>query len=183
VDRYELRGRLKARLPRQGRRPDESNADEDDDIPSDAGLWLSAEYVSGLASFVSLKAYATFIHASEDGEHPGPTCRRDGKDCDVGAHGLMLGGKGRLALPIPWVAPFIELGLGVSGGHFVTDTVAHRFKRNVLFHLPLALGVALGPDYNAEVALAMYQHFAVQQIVFAFTLSLSIPLDGDEPSS
>jgi hypothetical protein len=56
-------------------------------------------------------------------------------------------------------------------------------RGGLLVHVPVALGLALGPGHNVEVALAMYQHFAVQQYVVAFTLSLSIPLGSSEADS
>jgi hypothetical protein len=85
--------------------------------------------------------------------------------------------KGRLAIPIPYVAPFIELGLGASAGTFRTFTPVHQITRDgVLIHIPVTLGLALGSEGQLEVALVFLYYPAAKQFGGGTAFGMTFPL-------
>jgi hypothetical protein len=88
-----------------------------------------------------------------------------------------VGAKGRLALPIPWVAPFLETGIGVSIGSLRTLTPDEdRERKGLAFHIPFAIGLAIGPEHRFEIAFGYYFHPAVKQFDGAVAFGISFPL-------
>lgn len=82
-------------------------------------------------------------------------------------------------MPIPWVAPFLELGLGGSLGTFSTQdgqAVAETAK-GLTYHVPVGLGLALGRRREFELAFQYLFHDAQKQFSGAVALGIQFPLD------
>src|SRR5262245_34834938 len=88
-------------------------------VPRGDGFYASVAYVLVPSAWVRGAAYAgtalTFSGTSSG-------CREAGLECDVSTKIGFLGIKGRLTIPIPFVAPFLELGIGTSIGEIRTRT-------------------------------------------------------------
>ncbi|MBT8281485.1 MAG: hypothetical protein KJO16_07895 [Muriicola sp.] len=149
------------------------SAPYDDVDVTGTGFYLQGEYVLTLASWIELRPYAGVIFAKtrfRDDEPPGPRFRSD-------SNGALLGGKARLTAPIPWVAPFVEGGIGASIGSFETFAPATDLQASgLIYHIPFSLGLALGPDNNVDIAFTYYFHPTVRQFAGAAAFGLSIPL-------
>ena len=74
------------------------------------GFFIQGEYVLKLASWFDLRPYAGFITTSSNGKdlNNNPTFEK------AETKALLLGGKVRLRAPIPYIAPYIEIGIGTS---------------------------------------------------------------------
>ncbi|KKK61918.1 hypothetical protein LCGC14_3009540 [marine sediment metagenome] len=108
-----------------------------------SGFFAQGEYVLGLTRWFGLRPYAGFIITSAD--------ENDDYIADYKAtsKAFLLGGKFRIAAPIPWVAPYLEAGVGASLGKFETYTpYVDIEKSGLLVHIPFTLGLALGPENN-----------------------------------
>jgi hypothetical protein len=138
------------------------------------GFYLQGEYVLKLASWVELRPYAGLILARTNNRDnlPGePDYRSD-------SNGALLGGKVRLTAPIPWIAPFAEIGMGTSIGSFETLTpFTNEQASGLIYHIPFSVGLALGPQNNVDLAFVYYFHPSVRQFAGAAAFGLSIPLD------
>jgi hypothetical protein len=89
----------------------------------------------------------------------------------------LLGGKLRLRVPIPYISPFLELGVGASIGSFDTSTLVDTIdKRGITPHFTTAFGLGLGKKNGIDLALAFYQEQEVKQVIGVFYLGLRIPL-------
>ncbi|ASV29882.1 hypothetical protein [Maribacter cobaltidurans] len=142
------------------------------DIYND-GLYLQGELVLKAASWVSFRPYAGFIFTGNQGKdfNGEPT------DESASSKALLLGGKARLRGPIPWVAPYLELGVGTSIGSFRTMTYFDDFdKTGVIYHMPLSFGLELGKHHNVDLGFTYYYQPNVEQMVGAFAVGLNIPL-------
>jgi hypothetical protein len=80
-----------------------------------SGFYAQAEYVWAPRTWFGVRPYAGVVIASGES---------DPKDVPVGvkeyikSNAFLLGAKVRVAAPIPYVAPFIETGIGMSIGSF-----------------------------------------------------------------
>jgi hypothetical protein len=91
----------------------------------------------------------------------------------------VMGGKARIRGPLPWVAPFIELGYGASIGSFRTFTPNDNIdKSGVIGHVPFSIGLELGPKHNVDLAFTYYYQNSVRQFAGAFAVGLKIPLNS-----
>jgi len=134
----------------------------------DDGFFAQGELVLKAASWVEFRPYAGVIFTNSNA-NPGEEFSE--------SKALLLGGKARLRAPIPWVAPYIETGIGTSIGAFKTYTYSEDIdKGGIIYHIPLALGLQLGPDHNVEIGLAYYIQPSVEQLAGAFAIGLTIPL-------
>jgi hypothetical protein len=136
------------------------------------GGWLAGEYAYVLSSWFQLGAYAgsvlTFSERGDEDCVDEPANRRErreqGTTCEVSAQIGFLGGKGRLIIPIPFVAPFFEFGLGPSIGALHTRTSELREQtEGVSYHLLAVVGVAFGADHEFELAFSFLSHPAERQ--------------------
>lgn len=150
------------------------SAPYDDVDVTGTGFYLQGEYVHPLTTWLELRPYAGVIFAKtrfRDDEPPGPRFRSD-------SNGALLGGKARLVAPIPWVAPYVEGGIGVSVGSFETFSSGTDLQANgLIYHIPFAVGLALGPQNNFDIAFTYYFHPTVRQFAGAAALGISIPLN------
>ncbi|MFD1615571.1 outer membrane beta-barrel protein [Gelatiniphilus marinus] len=138
------------------------------------GFYLQGEYVFGLTRWFGLRPYAGFITTSHDENASDPNLT----GFEVTTKAFLFGGKARVSIPIPWIAPYLEIGIGGSLGSFTTFTPNVNKKENgFLMHIPLSFGLALGPNYNIEVAATYYFHPTIEQVSGAAALGFSIPLN------
>jgi hypothetical protein len=140
---------------------------------ADNGFYLQGEYVLGLTKWFDVRSYAGIILTKSNGkdinENPTPY--------KATSNALLIGGKGRLTIPIPWVAPYVELGFGASLGSFKTVTPSYNIdKSGVVFHIPFSLGLELGRNHNFDVAFTYYFQPSVEQFAAAAAFGVSIPL-------
>ncbi|PBJ11783.1 hypothetical protein [Flavobacterium sp. ACN6] len=151
---------------------DYGNQDEVDVMGG--GLYLQAEYVLGVKSWLSIRPYAGAIFESVDKDQN----IQNQPQYKVTTNAFLMGGKIRICAPIPWVAPFIEGGIGTSIGKFETFTPNVNFnKSDVLMHIPFSLGLAIGRKHNFEIGISGYFHPAAKQSTGVFALGYSFPLD------
>ncbi|MGL2998984.1 outer membrane beta-barrel protein [Flavobacterium sp. RSSB_23] len=141
---------------------------------SGSGFYAQGEYVYNLTKWFGLRPYAGVILTSpddnKDQQFPG--------DFQVSTKAFVLGGKARVAAPIPWVAPYFEVGIGASMGSFKTITPEFNIKKSgVLLHVPFSIGLALGRKHNFDVGFTYYIHDAAEQFNGAFAIGYSIPLE------
>ena len=139
-----------------------------------SGFYAQGEYVFGLKKWFGFRPYAGFIITSPSES----ITNQNLTQYEVTSKAFLLGGKIRVAAPIPWVAPYIEIGLGASIGSFVTYTPETNKKKNgLLMHIPYTIGLALGRNNNVEVAFTYYDHPSVEQFSGAAAIGLSFPLN------
>lgn len=138
------------------------------------GLYLQGEYIIGLKSWFSLRPYAGAIFESVDKDQN----VQNQPQYKVTTNAFLIGGKVRLCAPIPWVAPFIEGGIGTSVGKFETFTPSVNFnKSDVLLHIPFSIGLAVGKHNNFEIGISGYFHPAAKQSTAVFAIGYNFPLD------
>lgn len=150
-------------------------------VPSDndadfngRGFFAQAEYIYPVAKWFDVRPYAGFILSSSDEEATG----FDQRVLTADMNAFLLGGKVRLKAPIPWVAPFVEIGAGMSVGEFETVTNTTFIKENgLVFHIPFTIGLALGSKHNFEVAFTYFYHNSVDQFAGAAAFGITFPLN------
>jgi len=150
--------------------------DSMDDI-ADAGFFLQGEYVLSVASWIELKPYAGLILTNSNGKdlNDNPT------DEKAETKAFLLGGKARVRAPIPWVAPYIEIGLGTSIGKFETFTAFDDIDKNgIIYHIPFSFGLELGRNNNVDLGFAYYFQPSVEQYVGAFSIGITLPLKNKQ---
>jgi len=138
------------------------------------GLYLQGEYIIGLKSWFSVRPYAGAIFESVDKNQN----VQNQPQYKVTTNAFLMGGKVRICAPIPWVAPFIEGGIGTSIGKFETFTPNVNFnKSDILLHIPISFGLAIGRHNNFEVGFSGYFHPAAKQSTGVFAVGYTFPLD------
>ena len=128
-----------------------------------------------LASWIELRPYAGIILTSSNGKdiNDNPTNE------SVESKAFLLGGKVRLRAPIPYVAPYIEIGIGTSIGKFETYTIFDNInKSGVIYHIPVAIGLELGKNNNIDLGLSYYFQPSVEQFAGALAVGITIPLNN-----
>lgn len=147
--------------------------EENPEIIDGVGFYTQGEYVIGLTRWFSVRPYVGAIFTSTD-EDP----IKNPKSYKVETNAFFLGTKVRLCAPIPWVAPFVETGIGASIGSFETYTNYVNEKRSgVVAHIPIGFGLALGPKNNIEIGVSFYGNLTSQQSFGGFTAGYSFALD------
>ncbi len=138
------------------------------------GFFAQAEYVYTIKEWFDIRPYAGFIFTSSN-ENAVNAFQRS-YTADMSA--FLLGGKVRLKAPIPWVAPFVEVGGGMSVGTFETITNdTDRKESGLLFHIPVSLGLAIGRNHKIEIAFTYFYHNAINQFAGAATVGITFPLN------
>ena len=136
-----------------------------------SGLYLQSEYVLVYSKWLELRPYAGLILTSTNND-PGAS-----EEFEVTTNALLFGGKARLTAPIPWIAPYVELGFGGSVGKFTTITPLDNLEKNgVQYHIPLSIGVNLGPDRNFDIEFTYYFMPGINQYSGAAAIGISFPL-------
>ena len=137
-----------------------------------SGFYAQGEYVLSLNKWIDIRPYAGLILTQES---------KDRAESNEGykstANAFLFGGKSRLTIPIPWVAPYVEIGVGGSIGSFETYTFyTNAAAKGLLYHMPVSLGLELGPNHNFNLELTYYFHDSVEQFAGAAAIGLAIPL-------
>jgi hypothetical protein len=141
----------------------------------DGGFFMQGELVLEAASWVELRPYAGLILTSSNGKdlYDDPT------DEKAESKALLLGGKARVRAPIPWAAPYVEIGIGASIGKFTTFTVFDNIEKSgIIYHIPFSFGLELGRNNNVDVGIAYYFQPSVEQFVGAFAVGITFPLNN-----
>ena len=137
------------------------------------GFYAQVEYIWALKKWFSLRPYTGVITTSTDNDELSENL----KDAELETKAWLLGGKFRLRVPIPYVAPFLELGMGASIGSFITKTPLINIDTSgVLLHIPITIGVGLGKNNKVNVAFAYYFTPKAEQVSGAAALGITIPL-------
>ncbi|WP_372745185.1 hypothetical protein [Lutibacter sp.] len=141
----------------------------------DSGFFAQGELVLKVASWLELRPYAGFILTSSNGKdiNNNPTNEK------AESKAFLLGGKARVCAPIPWIAPYVEIGIGTSIGKFETLTAFDNIdKSGIIYHIPFSLGLELGKNNNVDLAFTYYFQPSVKQYVGAFTVGLTFPMNN-----
>jgi len=137
----------------------------------DDGLFLQGELVLKVLSWIELRPYAGIIYTTSGGE--------DNFDDVVTSKALLLGGKTRLRAPIPWVAPYVEIGIGTSIGKFETFTPFDSIEKSgFIYHIPFSVGLELGKRNNFDLGFTYFFQPTVEQYVGAVAIGLTFPLNN-----
>lgn len=139
----------------------------------DSGFFLQGEYVLKAASWVEFRPYAGLIVTNSNGKdfNDNPT------DEKAETKAFQMGGKARVRAPIPWVAPYIEIGIGTSIGKFETSTAyTNIHKSGIIYHIPFAFGLEFGREHNFDLGFTYFFQPTVEQYSGAFAFGISIPL-------
>ena len=135
------------------------------------GFYAQAEYIYSPLSWFGVRPYAGVIIASGDSDEPGK------QDLKMKTNAALLGAKIRLVAPIPYFAPFIESGVGMSIGSFETHTEYTNLKKSgVLLHIPFTVGVAIGRRHAAEIKFTYYFNETVRQFSGAAAVGFTFPI-------
>jgi len=138
------------------------------------GIFIQGEYVWAPKKWFSLRPYAGYINTSTDDDDL-PTGLMGAR---ASTKAFFIGGKTKLSIPIPWVAPYIELGLGASAGSFETITPLINEKKNgVTLHIPFSFGLAVGRHNNFDIGFAYHIYPFLEQLSGAAAIGVSIPLN------
>ena len=139
----------------------------------DDGFFAKGELVLKFASWLEFRTYVGFIltGSNEKDLNDNPT------DEKAETKAFLLGGKARVRAPIPWVAPYVEFGIGTSIGKFETFTAFDNIDKNgIIYHIPLSFGLELGKNNNVDLGFAYYFQPSVEQYAGAFAVGITIPL-------
>jgi len=135
-----------------------------------SGFYAQGEYVFGITKWFGVRPYAgvIFTHADENVNLPGYRVTSDA---------FLFGGKARIVAPIPYVAPYFEVGIGGSIGSFETYTPFTNIKKNgFLMHVPVSLGLAIGKKHSVELEFTYYYHSAADQFSGAAAVGFTFPI-------
>lgn len=139
-----------------------------------SGFYIQAEYIYAPKKWVGFRPYLGFITTNPNESSTDAVLQ----EFRVTSKAFLLGGKARICAPIPWIAPFIELGIGASLGSFETYTPTFYKKQNgLLMHIPYTLGLALGQNNNFEIAVTNYVHPSVEQFSSTIAIGITIPIN------
>ncbi|MGO3183987.1 MAG: hypothetical protein ACTIJ9_14265 [Aequorivita sp.] len=139
----------------------------------DSGFFAQGELVLKVASWIEIRPYAGFIFTNSNGKdlNDNPT------DEKAETKAALLGGKLRVRAPIPWVAPYVEIGIGTSIGKFKTLTAFDDINKNgIIYHIPFSFGLELGRNHSVDLGFAYYFQPSVEQFAGAFAVGITFPL-------
>ncbi|TYB76910.1 hypothetical protein [Bizionia myxarmorum] len=140
---------------------------------SSVGFYTQGEYVFGITRWFGIRPYAGLMLASSTNND----VTLEQYDYKVSTNAFLLGGKIRLAIPIPWVAPYLETGIGVSLGSFKTITTLTNIEKDgFIMHIPVTYGLAIGRNHNFEIEITFYYHPTIDQYAAAAALGFSFPI-------
>lgn len=144
--------------------------DIDEDITG-TGVYLQLEYVFTHSNWIDFRPYAGILITNTDNNE------QNDNGYKSTTKAFLMGGKVRTTIPIPYVAPYIEFGLGASIGSFETFTPYANLKDNgIIFHSPFSIGLELGKNHNINLEYTYYYHPSVKQFGGAIAFGIAIPL-------
>jgi hypothetical protein len=125
-----------------------------------SGGYVAVELLSPTYEWATGSLYSGVLLTRPEGD-----CGPGVFPCDLSAGIFFLGAKGRLVAPIPWVAPFFELGVGISIGRTTTlnGAVVEAEAKGFIPHWLWGLGLALGPHNEFSLSLQYLEHTRGQQ--------------------
>lgn len=147
----------------------------DVDVPGTGqGLLAAGEYVLWPEAWFSPRAYGGLVLT-----WPARDCGDGVAPCDVSASLVYGGAKARFTLPIPWVAPYFEVGLGLSLGKFSTrsGSAVDLYYLGPTYHVPVTAGVAFGARRQLDVALVYLYHPEQKQFSGGVAVGYQFDLD------
>ena len=139
----------------------------------DDGFFAQGDLVLKVASWIEIRPYVGFIWTNSNGKdlNNNPTNEK------AESKALLLGSKTRVRAPIPWIAPYVEIGIGTSIGKFETFTAFDDIdKTGIIYHVPFSFGFELGRNNNVDLGFAYYFQPSVEQYAGAFAVGLTFPL-------
>ena len=137
------------------------------------GFYIQGEYVLGINEWMDLRPYAGYVLTNRDRNLSGLFEPGD----KANANAFLFGGKARFRMPIDWVAPYAEIGLGGSIGSFQTLTDNSEIDESGIYaHIPFSLGLELGQRHNVNVELTCYFHNSIKQFAGAMAIGVSFPV-------
>ena len=145
-----------------------------DDIADD-GFYAQGELVLKTASWIEFRPYVGFILTSSNGKdlNGNPT------DEKAESKAFLIGGKARVRAPIPWVTPYVEIGIGTSIGKFKTLTAFDNIdKSGIIYHIPFSFGLELGKNNSVDLGFTYYFQPSVEQFAGAFAVGITFPLNN-----
>ncbi len=109
------------------------------------------------------------------------SCTDEGRDitpCDVQHILVYTGAQGHLMIPIPYVGPFFEVGLGLGAGGInrVVGDGPNERTVGAFPHFRVGFGLAFGKHHNVELGLGFMGNFSAQTYSGRFALGLELPL-------
>ena len=139
-----------------------------------AGAYAQAQYIFRPAHWFTPRLYVGTVLATPDSG----SCGAGVDPCDVSAKIFFFGGKFRLMAPIPYVGPFIELGIGGSVGHMSTRSgqQVDATGKGLMYHVPFGIGLALGERHQFEIAGQGLVHPEQKQICGGIALGVTLDL-------
>jgi hypothetical protein len=135
-----------------------------------SGLLLGAEYAR--SSFDYLRFYGGLQFTSPDRD----SCGEFVSPCEVSSKIGFFGAKLRLSAPIPYVAPYFEIGLGGSLGRMVTrvSDKVNAVGSGLMFHVPVGVGLAIGSQHSFELGIALLFHPAQRHVSGGFAVGIGL---------
>ena len=138
-----------------------------------SGFYAEGEYVLRYSKWIDFRPYAGLILATSNDS--------DAQLAQFGfkstAQAFMVGGKVRLTFPIPWIAPYLEGGLGASLGSFETITPFTNVKKSGLTpHIPISIGLKIGRKHRFDFSFSYYFHPSAEQFTGSAAFGFSFPL-------
>ncbi len=147
--------------------------DQTGEIVMGDGFYIQAEYVLGVKRWFEIRPYLGYMNVKTDKEED--LYKEYGYKAN--ATSFLMGGKGRLIAPIPWIKPYLEIGIGASVGTFETKTESWDIKkRGVFYHIPLAIGVKVGSEHKFDIGFLYYIQPGTEQISGVMELGWQLPL-------
>lgn len=141
-----------------------------------SGFYAQGEYVLSLNNWIDIRPYAGMILTKMGERDP----NINPENYTSTANAFLLGGKARLTAPIPWIAPYVELGIGGSAGSFETVTLyTNNDDSGIFIHIPFSVGLELGPKHNVNIELTYYFHDSLEQYAGAAAIGLSFPVGNN----
>ena len=136
-----------------------------------AGFLGEADYVIEMTTWIQPRLCAGVLLTFPD------ECESAGSPCEVTARMAYGGAKVRFTAPIPYVAPFVDLGLGLGVGVLTTRLPEADYGQSFAsYHFSIFGGLALGTNRNAELAVGFLAQPSTPQSAIALELGLAFPL-------
>ena len=126
------------------------------------GFFAEVEYAINFKKWVGFRPYTSVVFTSTDQDNLAFGLQ----GFEIKTNTWMLGGKFRLQAPIPYVAPYIEAGIGLSVGGFVTRTpLTNKDLSGVLVHIPWTIGLSIGKNHGTDIEFAYFFIPQAEQVV------------------
>jgi len=140
---------------------------------SGSGGYAEVEYIYRPNDWFTPRAYTGVLLSS-----PKSDCGIGVSPCDVSANIFFLGGKVRLMAPIPYIGPFIEVGVGASAGRISTRSgqAVDAAGSGIMYHVPLALGLAMGEQHRYELSFQYLYHPEQKHVCGAVAVGVGFDL-------